>query len=357
LAENFNPQQKSYLASYMNGVSRSFSLVAPEVESPLDDYLAAAYLICRVVDNIEDTLQPFEWQKKRFAEFSTLLDAPQTAEQILRGWDRFNWPGLTDSEKELMTCEKGLMLWQIYSELPGSYRDPIRRWASMMAFGMERSSNPYTSDFFFDHEQVRLPVQESDYDLYCFYVAGTVGRMITELAILFYDVVDPQKQILIDGSDACGRALQKTNIVKDFERDLQRGVCFLPGDWLKEVDYTPLRLDGVPSAWKAMVLLNVVEELEASVRYVLALPEEALGYRKAGLLMMLPAYETILLAAQRLQDIFTPRHSVKISRTKMGQCILRARNIAGDNQAISAYSDKMALQIRSQLSPVLAEAR
>jgi len=356
LAESFSPKQKSYLAYYMKGVSRSFSLVAPEVESPLDDYLAVAYLICRVVDNIEDTLQPFEWQQERFAEFAMLLDDPHKAEHLLTSWDLFDWPGLNDSEKELMTCKNGLMLWQTYAQMSDRYRAPIRHWASRMAFGMERSGNPYTSDYFFNHGDIRLPIQESDYDLYCFYVAGTVGRMITELAVLFYGLEGQAAQILIEGSDACGRALQKTNIVKDFAIDLQRGVCFLPGEWMQEVDFAPLRLDGAPSSWKAKVLLNVVGELEASVGYVEALPEQAGGYRKAGLLMMLPAYETILLAAQQLEDLFSPHHSVKISRAKMGQCILRARTMAGDNQAIHAYSERMAQQIRSELGMISAKA-
>ena len=213
MTDNLSPRQQKYLAAYMKGVSRSFSLVAPEVDSPLDDYLATAYLICRVVDNIEDTLQPFEWQQARFADFADLLNIPQRAEEILSSWNAHEWPGLTDSEKEMMTSKEGLMLWEIYAQIPEIYRAPIRHWATVMAFGMERSGNPHTSDYFFNHGDVRLPIQESDFDLYCFYVAGTVGRMITDLAVLFYEVGDYAAQILTDGSDACGRALQKTNIV------------------------------------------------------------------------------------------------------------------------------------------------
>ncbi len=349
MTDNLSMEQRDYLANYMRRVSRSFSLVAPEVDSPLDDYLATAYLICRVVDNIEDTLQPFSWQQSRFTEFVELLDYPQSAELILAGWDRLDWPGLTDAEMEMMTAEGGLMLWRIYAQIPDKYRRPIQQWAVVMAQGMERSGDPDTFDYFFTHEGVRLPIRESDYDLYCFYVAGTVGRMITELAIHFYALDDDAARLLTAGSDACGRALQKTNIVKDFAVDLERGFSYLPGEWMSEINFAPLSLAGVPSAWKKKVLLNVVSELEDSVSYVLALPETAVGYRRAGLLMMLPAYETILLAARRLPDLFTPYHSVKISRTKMGQCVLRARKMATDDEAIRAYADEMSDQIRTLL--------
>jgi farnesyl-diphosphate farnesyltransferase len=340
----------------MKGVSRSFSLVAPEVDSPLDDYLAEAYLICRVVDNIEDSHQPFRWQQDRFAEFAQLLADPGQAPTILARWDRLTWNGLSSVEVEMMSRKKGLILWQIYANTPELYRAPIRYWAGEMARGMERSGNPYSDDFFVNHGNVRLPIRESDYDLYCFYVAGTVGRMITELAVIFYEIEEKAARIMTGGSDACGRALQKTNIVKDFAVDLRRGVSYLPVEWQQEIDFAALHLSGVPAQWKKKVLLNVVRELEASVDYVLALPQTAVGYRKAGLLMMLPAFETILLAARRLERLFTPDHSLKISRAQMGRCVLLARKMAADDHAIRAYAGDMAGRIRSVLYPVTTGA-
>jgi farnesyl-diphosphate farnesyltransferase len=356
LYNELTASQSDYLARYMKGVSRSFAIVAPEVESPLDGYLATAYLICRVVDNIEDTSQPFAWQQARFAEFAHLLQNPQDAPRIVTGWEDLEWPGLTQSERAMMALPDGLTLWEIYSGLPRHYRTPIQKWADKMAYGMERSGNPFTSDFFYSQDGVRLPHTKADYDRYCFYVAGTVGRMITELAILFYDVNSAGAQELIEGSDACGRALQKTNIVKDFAIDLQRGYCYLPGEWLARVDYTPLALRDVPAEWKKRVLLDVVQELEDSALYVTALPRRATGFRRAALLMMLPAYETMLLAADRLPDLFTPRHAVKISRTKMGQCVLRARSMASDDSAIGAYAREMSAAIYERLGLEYAAA-
>ena len=84
--------EKTYLATYMNKVSRSFTLVAPQVESPLDDYLAVAYLICRVVDNIEDCVVPYSAKKISFTEFTTLLDNPEKAKEILVDWELAEWP-------------------------------------------------------------------------------------------------------------------------------------------------------------------------------------------------------------------------------------------------------------------------
>ncbi|MFN2134691.1 MAG: squalene/phytoene synthase family protein, partial [Candidatus Promineifilaceae bacterium] len=223
----------------MNKVSRSFSLVAPEVDAPLDDYLAVAYLICRVVDNIEDAQQPFAWQKKRYTEFAWLLDAPHTADNVLAEWETFDWPGLTDDEQRMMTREGGLLLWEIYAKMPHGVLASIKRWTSIMAEGMARTDDPSESEFFINREGVRFPATYFNYNQYCFYVAGTVGRMISDLAAETYEINGATAKVLARDSEYCGRALQKTNIVKDFAKDLGRGVSYLPDEWLRENDYAP----------------------------------------------------------------------------------------------------------------------
>ena len=50
--------------------------------------------------------------------------------------------------------------------------------------------------------------------------AGTVGHLATELVILQYQLSDDVAQRSAHAAEACGRALQKTNIVKDFAEDL-----------------------------------------------------------------------------------------------------------------------------------------
>jgi hypothetical protein len=74
---------QAYLERQLGNVSRSFALVVPFVEPPTRHYLAAAYLLCRVVDNIEDCGRSAEWKDARFGEFLGLLDEPGHAGQVL----------------------------------------------------------------------------------------------------------------------------------------------------------------------------------------------------------------------------------------------------------------------------------
>ena len=61
-------KESHYLSDTLAKVSRSFALVIPTLEKPFTYYLATAYLICRVVDNIEYCTQPFIWKESRLQE-------------------------------------------------------------------------------------------------------------------------------------------------------------------------------------------------------------------------------------------------------------------------------------------------
>ncbi|HID54766.1 MAG TPA: hypothetical protein EYP41_22355 [Anaerolineae bacterium] len=342
---NLTNDQLAYLAAQMNKVSRSFALVAPAVETPLNNYLATAYLICRVIDNIEDCTRPYSWQKERFTEFDYLLKNPAAAPDVLAQWEQEAWPGLSTNEARMMTVSDGLPLWQIYGQIPEAFQSAIARWALEMVHGMEKILNPAENNMFVSRQGVQLPATEAGYDLYCYYVAGTVGHMITDLAILHYDLPEDVAARLDKNSQSSGRALQKTNIVKDFAEDLKRDVCYLPDEWLREVDYLPLSLRGAPLDWKYMVVANVLNELEDSVNYILDLPYTAVGYRQASLLMLLPAYQTLLQAAQNHTSLFTPDHNVKISRQTMAQCLIDAQTLVSDNDALQTYSQAMHAQL------------
>jgi farnesyl-diphosphate farnesyltransferase len=330
--------QIRYLEDQMKKVSRSFALVVSHLEQPLREFLSAAYLICRVVDNIEDTTEPFEWQRQRFDDFFALLDAPARAVEILARWGAERWPGLTDDERRLMGPEHGTTLWQNFNALPDRVRQVIVRWARDMAQGMSEIEDPGRAPLLVRRGQVQMLAAKQDYDRYCYYVAGTVGHLATEMAVDFYSLDGQQAGQLFDTCEACGRGLQKTNIVKDFQKDLARGVSYLPDEWLGQVDYQPLSLAGAPAAWKRLVIGDVLADLREATRYVLALPYEVLGYRIASLLCLLPAYQTLLRAGEQARNLFTAAHNIKISRLTMMSCIRDARSLVNDNQAILAYS-------------------
>jgi farnesyl-diphosphate farnesyltransferase len=342
--------ERRYLSNEMEKVSRSFALVVPTLEEPLNYYTATAYLICRVVDNIEDCTQPFVWKNRRFQEFHHLLDEPAIASEILARWGRERWPGLTLDEAAMMSEVAGRTLWQIYAKIPDGDRAVIRRWTAEMADGMALIEGPAQNSMLENHNGVLVLSDAAAYNDYCFYVAGTVGHMVTELAVRQYGLTDEISAQLLASCEACGRCLQKTNILKDFAKDLTRGISYIPYTWHQEIDCAPLALAGAPIEWIRKVIDDIVHELQQSTQYLCMLPYAASGYRMASLMSLLPAYQTVLLAGKQNSELFTPAHQVKISRTTMMKCRWDARSMLNNDEAIQRYSNRLNREIDRALA-------
>jgi farnesyl-diphosphate farnesyltransferase len=338
-----------YLADAMGKVSRSFAVVVAQLEPPLSHQLATAYLICRVVDNIEDCLQPSAWKQQKLDEFRLLLADPALACEILTTWQAEEWPGLTRDETALMGVEQGLPLWDIYAELPEHARATIAHWAGTMARGMWQLEEPDLSPRMVERKGIRVLATEDEYNDYCYFVAGTVGYLGTELVVEQYGLSGVVADQLRRTAGACGRGLQKTNILKDFVEDHARQICYLPARWMAEVDDTPLDLAGAPSAWKRKVVGDVLRELHVALDHVLGVPTAAAGYRMASLLCLLPALHTLNAAAEQLAALFTPGHQIKIPRTTMLGCIQTSQQLWQDNGAIIAHCRGLEQSIATRL--------
>ncbi len=334
----------------MYKVSRSFAVVVAPLEPPLRGLLSSAYLLCRVADNIEDCHQTDNWKDTRFGELQHLLTDPTLSPDVLQNWESESWPGLTSDEVRMMGFSVGRGLWQIYAGIPSDTRLIIQRWVAAMVNGMRYLHDPGRSPVFIDHQGLSVLSREQDYDEYCYIVAGTVGQMATELVIKYYNLNNEVSKRLLETSDACGRGLQKTNILKDFSKDLGRGICYLPDEWLKDAQYSPLSLVSTPADWKLMVIENILGDLQTATKYVTSLPLFAEGYRQASLLCLFPALQTNLTAAKNQQNLFTSNHDYKISHLVLRKCILDARRLIGDNAQILAYSDKLQAKIKDTLS-------
>ena len=76
-----------------------------------------------------------------------------------------------------------------------------------------------------DHSRKRYETFQQLYE-YCYFVAGTVGRMITHL----FGVHD---ESALKKAEEMGVAMQLTNILRDVEEDLNRNLIYFPNDDMK----------------------------------------------------------------------------------------------------------------------------
>ncbi len=77
------------------------------------------------------------------------------------------------------------------------------------------------------------PASEQDLLRYCYHVAGAVGCM---MAVAMG--VKPDDTAALDRACDLGIAFQLANIVRDLAEDARAGRCYLPADWLAEMDLT-----------------------------------------------------------------------------------------------------------------------
>ena len=89
------------------------------------------------------------------------------------------------------------------------------------------------------------PVMESDadLDLYCYQVAGTVGRLMAALL----GVRDGDDAQADRAARALGAAMQRTNILRDIDEDLANGRVYLPATALRRVGLDPAAASGPTS--------------------------------------------------------------------------------------------------------------
>ena len=78
------------------------------------------------------------------------------------------------------------------------------------------------------------PRSEDDLLRYCYHVAGAVGCM---MAVVMG--VSPDDEATLDRACDLGLAFQLANIARDVEEDDRAGRCYLPEEWLVEIDAPP----------------------------------------------------------------------------------------------------------------------
>lgn len=182
---------------------------------------------------------------KSFAAASTLFD-PVTRE---RAWLLYAWCRATDDLADGQEHGHGMALLE-----DAPQRLALIRSRTEAALADERTGDPafdalalvvaecgiparYPRDlvagYALDAEGFR-PRSEADLYRYCYHVAGSVGCM---MAILMG--VDPEDRDTLDRACDLGIAFQLANIARDLGEDADAGRCYLPMDWLAEMDIPP----------------------------------------------------------------------------------------------------------------------
>lgn len=302
----------------LEGVSRSFAFTIPELPEALRHIVTNAYLLFRVADTIEDENALTIDQKQTFwGELIAAVSESGDPEKLVNDLLPLLSSSTSPAERELIRNLNHII--RITRGFNEQEREALKRCLRLMCTGME---------WFQKHRSPQGVRNLAELNDYCYYVAGVVGELLTDL---FYDYLVETSQTratLKKLAISFGQGLQMTNILKDLWEDQNRGVCWLPRDVFKETGFDLARLPrkrydlGFGRGLSALIAI-AHGHLKNGLTYTLFLPKSEEGLRKFCLWAIGMAILT-LRNINRKKD-FTAGEEVKISRRKVKGIMLATR--------------------------------
>lgn len=310
------------------GVSRTFAISIRFLPGTLGRAVQASYLLCRIADTIEDdgTTPPAE-RARLLEEFLAALEDPARAAAFPA-----LAAGLKGDPAHLALVARTDLVTCLLDNLPARTRGRVIHWVREMGTGMAKFVRAYPTG-------IRIQTL-AEYREYCYYVAGTVGCLLTELWREHVRAVGPREfERLWTKCQSFGEALQTVNILKDIAWDAQHeNAIFIPDSELVAAGSghgTLLSPQHVEHNHKAVAhFIDLARaDLADALEYTLLVPRRALSVRAFCVLPLLFAYATLRdLAASRA--MLTVGGSVKISRREVRSLMVAGLLALGSNAAL-----------------------
>ncbi|MDA8365202.1 MAG: phytoene/squalene synthase family protein [Gammaproteobacteria bacterium] len=300
------------------GVSRTFLLTIPQLPGSLVRVVGNAYLLCRIVDTIEDeTILEVAGKREFYARFVRAVEGEEDPQH----WVDSLIPALSATasahERALVRAIPAVI--RIMHGFAPAQRAAITECVRIMASGMAE----------FQQRKSLHGLRDLDeHARYCYYVAGVVGGMLTRLFCDYSPEIARNEDALMVRAVSFGQGLQMTNILKDIWEDRRRGACWLPRDVFTEHGCDLSRLEpGRYHSGFGKGLDRLIAEargcLKEALEYTLLIPREEEGIRNFCLWAIGMAVLT-LRKLHRHPD-FSAGRQVKITRRSVAATIMVSR--------------------------------
>src|SRR6201992_2873680 len=266
---------EAYQDRILPGVSRTFALTIPELPAALRTSVTNAYLLCRIADTIEDEPALSPTASLHFLQrFVAVLYGNEPAAALAQDL-------VPQLSKETLPAEHDLVanmerVVRVTNRLDAQQRLAIQRCVEVMAGGMHQ---------FQQTASLRGLPRATDLDDYCYYVAGVVGQMLTELFCAYSSAISRRRAALHEVAVSFAQGLQMTNILKDVWEDRSRGACWLPQDVFARhgIDLGRIAADRPEPGFDAAMreLVGVAHaHLRNALTYTLLIPSRESGIRR-----------------------------------------------------------------------------
>jgi farnesyl-diphosphate farnesyltransferase len=243
----------AYQKTILGSVSRTFALTIPLLPPEIEKVVGNTYLLCRIVDTIEDAADLSPSSKQTLSQL--FLDAVFEKIPV----NAFVEPCLVALKNYTNQDELDLIIHtptvlRILHTCSHGDQAAVSRCISIMSNGMSH----------FHGKQNEVGLKDlKEFEEYCYVVAGVVGELLTTIfsnhSPAFAKQIKNHEELAI----AFGQALQMTNILKDSPEDKARGVSWKP------INISQNEL-----------LSIAYQKLQKSLRYIEFIPQQEKGMRR-----------------------------------------------------------------------------
>jgi len=327
-ASSQSQQADAFCREILPAVSRTFALSIRLLPGELGAAVRDAYLLCRIADTLEDAPELAADEKAELLVlFRDCFDDDDAPRELARRTKRIG--GDTAHARLVRNVE---IVFRSFRDRRFESRAHIRRWVQEMADGMRKFVLRYPGGIRIQHVE--------EYREYCYYVAGTVGYLLTDLWRAHSSLIDDARyEQLRSKSRAFAEALQTVNILKDVATDAEsENSIYVPEQLLRlhgSGHATILAPELLAQNRQALsTLIDLARhDLEEAKSYLLLIPRRAVSIRLFCALPLLFAYAT-LRDLTRTPDALARRVVVKISRREVKALTLLSFASVGSNSAL-----------------------
>src|SRR5580700_179181 len=266
---------EGYQVRILPDVSRTFALTIPQLPPALCTPVTNAYLLCRIADTIEDEPALSAPETLAFlSRFSAVVAGSGEPHALARDLESRLSERTLASERDLVGNMDRVI--RVTANLGKPQQAAIQRCVELMCYGMPR---------FQSNASLKGLPRSSDLDDYCYYVAGVVGEMLTELFCDYSVEIARRRNSLSALAASFAQGLQMTNILKDVWEDRSRGACWLPQDVFSRhgLDLAQLSAGQHDARFSAGMreLIGVAHgHLRNALAFTLLIPRDETGIRR-----------------------------------------------------------------------------
>jgi len=307
-------RDRAWTFDAVESVSRTFALSIDLLEEPVSSWVCTGYLLCRIADTVED--DPSIPPRIR-------ADVLETYDAVLDPADATDVPAFQGAVEPVRPADGGAdwevvdgtdRVFRVFDSFPAEVDGAMRPVVREMTGGMAGFLRRYAEE-----GGLRLRTLEELED-YCWYVAGTVGEMFTNL-LGCYGTVGPTPDP--DDARAFALLLQLVNIAKDVRVDYEtENNVYLPAEWLAEEGVShaavgdPERTEGVARVVRRLVD-HAADYAPGARRYLECLPEGQAMLLEAMGMPYLLALGTVRELRGRSREAVERSRTVKLGREEV----------------------------------------